>query len=142
VLVNGRGSVRTAVVIFALGPSAVPNAGRCPKRRRRGAMDEPVKLEYVKSVPRVGHSRFGIASAAMAAAIYAFIIAAAFFDITPFESMGNQKETEVAIVAAVLGILLGVRAWQDPQRKRILATLGLVLNALAIPAAVIFLPYI
>jgi hypothetical protein len=56
--------------------------------------------------------------------------------------MGNEKETRVAVVAAILGILLAVRAIQDPRHKRTLAIVGLALNGLAIPAAGLFLPYI
>jgi hypothetical protein len=105
-------------------------------------MNDPHELDYAVQRIRLGHSHFGIASVCLAAVNYLFITAAGFFDITPFESMGNEKETKVATIAAILGVFLAVRALQDPRRKQILAILGLVLNGLAIPAAWLFLPYI
>jgi hypothetical protein len=104
-------------------------------------MDDPIKLEYRGNETRVRHSRFGVASVCLAAVDYLFITAAGFFGISPFESMGNEKETKVATVAAILGVLLAVRAMQDSQHKRVLAIIGLVLNGLAIPAAWLLLPY-
>jgi hypothetical protein len=105
-------------------------------------MNKLAKLEYGTKPARNGHSPFGIALVSLAGAIYLFTTLAAFTPITLFESAGNEKETKVAIVAAILGILLAVRAFQDSRRKTLLATFGLVLNGLAIPAAMIFLPYI
>jgi hypothetical protein len=105
-------------------------------------MNEPHELNYAIPRIRVGHSRFGITSFCMAVVDYLFITAAGFFGITPFESMGNEKETKVATIAAILGVLLAVRALQDSRHKQILAIVGLVLNGLAIPAAWLFLPYI
>lgn len=106
-------------------------------------MDDPIKLEYERSSPTLGHSRFGVASVCMAAAVWTFaILAAPPFLISPFESIGNEKETKVAIVAGTVGMLLAVRALQDSHHKQILAILGLVLNGLAILAAWAFLPYV
>jgi small basic protein len=91
-------------------------------------------------VPKIGHSPFGVASVCMAVAVYLFTIAAGFFGITPFESMGDQKEIKVAVMAAILGILLAIRGMQDSRYKQLLAVVGLVLNGLAIPAALFLLP--
>jgi hypothetical protein len=106
-------------------------------------MNERINLNYAKNVPRAGHSCFGVASVCMAGSDCLFIaLAAPPLCISPFDSMGNEKETRVAILAAILGILLGIRAMQDASRKQTLAILGLVLNALALLAASLFLPFI
>jgi uncharacterized membrane protein YjfL (UPF0719 family) len=102
-------------------------------------MKESHRFDYA-GPDRVGHSPYAIASICMAAVVYLFIFEDTFFDITPFDSQGNVKEIKVAIAAAILGVLLGVRALQDTHRKRFMAQLGLALNALAIPAALVFLP--
>jgi hypothetical protein len=110
---------------------------------RQPLMNDPIKLDYVRGVPKAGRSRFAIASICMAAVDYLFIaLAGPPLYISPFESMGNEKEMKVATVAAVLGVVLAIRAMQDPKHKRGLAILGLVLNGLAIPAAWVFLPYL
>jgi hypothetical protein len=54
--------------------------------------------------------------------------------------MGDQKEIKVEVMAAILGILLAIRGMQDSRYKQILAVVGLVLNGLAISAALFLLP--
>lgn len=103
-------------------------------------MNEPHKLEYAPVTNRYGHSAFGIASVCLAIAVLIFVVATSFFEISPFDSLGNQKETLVSCIAALLGILLAVRALADPSRKRILGIVGMCLNAFAGLAAMTFLP--
>jgi hypothetical protein len=104
------------------------------------SMDKPIQLEYAKRATE--HSAFGVASIFMAIIVHLFIAMAGFFEITPFMSEGNEKEIRVAILAATVGALLAVRALQGSRHRQILAIFGLVLNALAIPAALLFLPYV
>jgi hypothetical protein len=62
--------------------------------------------------------------------------------IDPFQSMGNEKETWIGTTAAVLGMLLAVRALQYPSGKKTVGIAGLVLGFLALLAVAIFLPCI
>jgi uncharacterized RDD family membrane protein YckC len=98
------------------------------------------QLEYAPTKIRSGHSAFGIASICMAILVFLFVVISLYR--SPFQSIGNEKETRVSFIAAILGMLLAIRALADPVRKRTLGTLGLCLNALALLAASILLPYI
>jgi uncharacterized membrane protein HdeD (DUF308 family) len=107
-----------------------------------GQSEHAVKdLKILDYAPAERHSRWGIASVCMAAAVWIFAILAGVFYITPFESRGNEKETKVAMMAGILGVLLGICALQDRQHKRILGIIGLILNAAIIPLAWLFLPF-
>lgn len=107
-------------------------------------MNEPHKLDYAHFQSlRKGYSRFGIASVCVAAGaiIFGFVIGVlGNYGIDPFHSTGAEKQTTIASLAAIVGALLAVRAMQDVDRKKTLATLGLVLNILAFLAAITLTP--
>jgi hypothetical protein len=102
------------------------------------------ELHYAPGNIRSGHSLFSVASLATAIAVFLFIAICdvSLLDRSPFESMGNGKETVVSSLAAILGILLAMRALTDPTRKPILAIVGLSLNIVAFLAAWILLPFL
>jgi hypothetical protein len=107
------------------------------------AMNEPYKLDYARPDIRSGHSPFGIASVCLAITLFLFVIGVLLlqnFRIDPFDSMGNEKQIRIGTVAAILGILLGVRALGDPIRKQILGIVGLCLNSAALLAVWVCLP--
>lgn len=107
-------------------------------------MDEQRRLDYEPKLARTGHSVFGVASVCMAVAVFVFVFVCGteFLDKSPFQSMGNDKETGVSCIASILGMLLSARALSEPIHKRTLGTVGLCLNLLALLASMILLPYI
>jgi hypothetical protein len=104
-------------------------------------MHEPHQLRYARPPVRNGHSRYAIASVGTALAIILFSLEVIVFN-DPFKSMGNEKPLRIATAAGLLGILLATRAMCDPNRDLILAKTGMLVNALAIIGAWIFVPYI
>ena len=104
-------------------------------------MTEPHKLAYAATTLREGHSRYAIASIAIALAVILFSLGVVVWD-DPFQSMGNERPLRIATAAGFLGMFLALRALCDPNRELILAKTGLVLNVLAILGAWVFVPYI
>jgi small basic protein len=105
-------------------------------------MNDQQKLDYATPGKAARHSPFGIASVGMAITILLFSIATFIWDDPIFQSEGNEKAVRVAMAAGLLGIVLGIRAACDTDRKQTLAITGFWLNVLAIVAALLFLPYI
>ncbi len=97
------------------------------------------QLNYASPPIRVGHSAYGIASVCLALAIFLFSLVVLFLG-DPFDSDFNSKPVRIGITAGILGMLLAVRALQDPNKKLILAQTGLLLNCLAILSVWNFLP--
>jgi hypothetical protein len=107
-------------------------------------MDDRHELDYAPRRSRSGYSLFGIASIGMAILVFLFVIVCGteFLDMSPFQSMGNEKELRVSCIAAVLGILLAVRDLSDPVSKGTLGVIGLIVNVMGLIAAWICLPFL
>jgi hypothetical protein len=80
------------------------------------------------------------ASIWIAATIFAFTLFVFFID-DPFQSMGNAKPMRICITAGILGMLVAVKDLSK-QRSARLSVIGIVLNAIAMLAALIMLPYV
>ena len=82
----------------------------------------------------------GMVSIGIAVAIMAFTAFVFIWD-DPFQSIGNEKPTLISMIAGVVGILVAVSDMSEWKRSK-LPSVGLVLNVLAVLAAMVLLPYL